>query len=143
MCHKRYKCTLYCIILAHQDHWICETGTGETGVGQFKVPPLHDVIIMQFQDQQTSWTSKNLAAANGVPVDTFNRRFNFWGILSELLLDFDNHIFTFVDGASKNDANNANYEEAADEDGERFMASVEEQILKEMNLRRLDLIQVT
>ncbi|KAI3983153.1 hypothetical protein MKX01_030875 [Papaver californicum] len=44
---------------------------------QFTVPPLHAAIIMQFQDQ-TCWTSKNLAVAVGVPVDTLNRRINFW-----------------------------------------------------------------
>ncbi|KAI3936756.1 hypothetical protein MKW92_019203 [Papaver armeniacum] len=105
---------------------------------QFTVPPLHAAIIMQFQDQQTSWTSKNLAAAVGVPVDTLNRRINFWiskGILSESLgKESDNHVFTLVDGAARNGVNSANCEEAADEDGERSVASVEEQLLKEMTV---------
>ncbi|OVA12205.1 Cullin [Macleaya cordata] len=107
---------------------------------QFTVPPLHAAIIMQFQDQ-TSWTSKNLAAAIGVPVDTLNRRINFWiskGILSESLgTESDNHIFTLLDGVvdtSRNGVNSANCEEllAADEEGERSVASVEDQLLKEM-----------
>ncbi|KAI3987672.1 hypothetical protein MKX01_028406 [Papaver californicum] len=104
---------------------------------QFTVPPLHAAIIMQFQDQ-TSWTSKNLAVAVGVPVDTLNRRINFWiskGILSESLgKESDNHIFTLVDGAARNGVNSANCEDAADEDGERSVASVEEQLLKEMTV---------
>ncbi|MCL7036355.1 hypothetical protein MKW94_014974 [Papaver nudicaule] len=104
---------------------------------QFTVPPLHAAIIMQFQDQ-TSWTSKNLAAAIGVPVDTLNRRINFWiskGILSESLgKESDNHIFTLVDGAARNGVNSTNCEDAADEDGERSVASVEEQLLKEMTV---------
>ncbi|KAG5528895.1 hypothetical protein RHGRI_029524 [Rhododendron griersonianum] len=44
---------------------------------QFTVTPLHASIITQFQDQ-TSWTSKNLSAAIGVPIDVLNRRINFW-----------------------------------------------------------------
>ncbi|PRQ59693.1 putative diacylglycerol kinase, catalytic domain, cullin [Rosa chinensis] len=68
---------------------------------QFMVAPLHAAIIMQFQDQK-SWTSKDLAAAVGVPIDTLNRRINFWiskGILAELLgEDTDDHMFTLMEG---------------------------------------------
>ncbi|XP_020111504.1 anaphase-promoting complex subunit 2 isoform X2 [Ananas comosus] len=44
---------------------------------QFTVAPVHAAIIMQFQEQ-TCWTSKNLAAAIGIPVETLNRRISFW-----------------------------------------------------------------
>ncbi|XVE53198.1 hypothetical protein DITRI_Ditri02bG0184600 [Diplodiscus trichospermus] len=44
---------------------------------QFTVAPVHAAIIMQFQEQ-TSWTSKNLAAATGIPVDVLIRRISFW-----------------------------------------------------------------
>ncbi|XWS34126.1 hypothetical protein CRYUN_Cryun21dG0013300 [Craigia yunnanensis] len=44
---------------------------------QFTVALVHAAITMQFQDQ-TSWTSKNLAATTGIPVDVLNRRISFW-----------------------------------------------------------------
>ncbi|KAK9277366.1 hypothetical protein L1049_006908 [Liquidambar formosana] len=109
---------------------------------QFTVAPVHAAIIMQFQDQ-TSWTSKNLAAAIGVPVDALNRRINFWiskGIIAESLgADSDDHIFTLMDGmveASKNGVNSGSCEEllAGDEEGERSVASVEDQLRKEMTV---------
>lgn len=108
---------------------------------QFTVAPLHATIIMQFQDQ-TSWTSKNLAAAIGVPVDLLNRRINFWiskGIIADSTGDSNDHIFTLVDGIAgsrKNDALGAGGEEliTGDEDGERSVASVEDQLLKEMTI---------
>ncbi|KAJ9709347.1 hypothetical protein PVL29_001019 [Vitis rotundifolia] len=107
---------------------------------QFTVAPLHAAIIMQFQDQ-TSWTSKNLAASIGVPVDVLNRRINFWiskGILSEsLVTDPNDHIFTLVDDMvepSKNSINAGSCEEllVGDEEGERSVASAEDQLHKEM-----------
>ncbi|KAF8399507.1 hypothetical protein HHK36_015374 [Tetracentron sinense] len=109
---------------------------------QFTVAPVHAAIIMQFQDQ-TSWTSKNLAVAIGIPEDALNRRINFWiskGILAESLgADSDDHIYTLVDGmvdTSRNGVNNGSCEEllAGDEEGERSVASVEEQLLKEMTI---------
>ncbi|XP_057950012.1 anaphase-promoting complex subunit 2 isoform X2 [Malania oleifera] len=109
---------------------------------QFTVAPVHAAIIMQFQDQK-SWTSQNLASAVGVPVDTLNRRINFWiskGIVAESLgADSSNHIFTLVDGmidANKNVANDASCEEllAGDEERERSVASVEDQLHKEMTV---------
>ncbi|KAK9116675.1 hypothetical protein Sjap_015622 [Stephania japonica] len=109
---------------------------------QFTVAPVHATIIMKFQDQ-TSWTSQNLAAAIGVPVDTLNRRINFWitkGIISESLgSEPDNHIFTLVDGmvdSGSNATSTAVCEDliAADEEGERSVASVEEQLRKEMTV---------
>ncbi|MCH89155.1 anaphase-promoting complex subunit 2-like, partial [Trifolium medium] len=49
----------------------------EDRVMQFTVAPVLASMIMKFQDQ-TSWTSKNLAAAIGIPVDVLIRRINFW-----------------------------------------------------------------
>lgn len=109
---------------------------------QFTVTPMHASIIMQFQEQ-TSWTSKNLATAVGVPIDVLNRRINFWiskGILRESSwADPNDHTFTLVDGtvdSSKTGANNGNFEEllAGDDDGERSVASVEDQLRKEMTV---------
>nr|DAD31309.1 TPA_asm: hypothetical protein HUJ06_010160 [Nelumbo nucifera] len=108
---------------------------------QFTVAPVHAAIIMQFQDQ-TCWTSKNLADTIGVPVDILNRRINFWiskGIIAESGAGSDDHTFTLVDGmidANKNGINSGTCEEllAGDEEGDRSVASVEEQILKEMTV---------
>ncbi|KDP41230.1 hypothetical protein JCGZ_15637 [Jatropha curcas] len=109
---------------------------------QLTVAPVHAAIIMQFQDE-TSWTSSKLAAAIGVPVDVLNRRINFWiskGIIAESPgTDANNHVFTLVEGmvdASKNGGNIGNSEEllVGDEEGERSVASVEDQIRKEMTV---------
>ncbi|XP_068654157.1 anaphase-promoting complex subunit 2 [Aristolochia californica] len=109
---------------------------------EFTVSPLHAAIIMQFQEQP-SWTSKNLASVIGVPVDTLNRRINFWiskGILVESLgTEVDDHIFTIVDEMAemnKNAANGGTCEEllVAEEEGETCVASVEEQLRKEMTV---------
>ncbi|EOY01860.1 hypothetical protein QUC31_013573 [Theobroma cacao] len=109
---------------------------------QFTVAPVHAAIIMQFQDQ-TSWTSKNLAAATGIPVDVLYRRISFWiskGVLTESLgTDPSNHVFTLVDGmvdTSKNGGNSGNCEEllAGDEEPERSVASIEDQLRKEMTV---------
>ncbi|URD73047.1 Anaphase promoting complex (APC) subunit 2 [Musa troglodytarum] len=109
---------------------------------QFTVSPMHAVIIMQFQEQ-TSWTSKNLAAAIGVPTDTLNKRINFWiskGVLAESVgSDSDNHIFTIVSDMvdpNKTGINNTRCEGilAMDEECERSVASVEEQLRKEMTV---------
>ncbi|RVW84122.1 Anaphase-promoting complex subunit 2 [Vitis vinifera] len=139
----------------------------EGRVVQFTVAPLHAAIIMQFQDQ-TSWTSKNLAASIGVPVDVLNRRINFWiskvsltttfsleakqkttylasfpfvSLSREfsriLVADPNDHIFTLVDDMvepGKNSVNAGSCEEllVCDEEGERSVASVEDQLHKEM-----------
>ncbi|KAH1031354.1 hypothetical protein J1N35_043528 [Gossypium stocksii] len=109
---------------------------------QFTVAPVHAAIIMQFQDQ-TSWTSTNLAAATGIPVDVLNRRISFWiskGVLTESLgTDPSDHVFTLVEGmieAGKNSGNTGNCEEllAGDEEAERSVASVEDQLRKEMTV---------
>lgn len=108
---------------------------------QFTVTPVHASIIMQFQEQ-TSWTSKDLAAAIGLPVDVLNRRVSFWigkGILAESFgTDSSDHVFTLVDDMvdnGKTGISSGNCEElAADEDGDRSVASVEDQIRKEMTV---------
>ncbi|KAK0578450.1 hypothetical protein LWI29_010635 [Acer saccharum] len=109
---------------------------------QFTVAPVHAAIIVQFQDQ-TSWTSKNLAAAIGVPVDLLNRRINFWiskGILAESVgTDSNDHVYTLVEGmvdSSKTGVNSGSCEEllVGDEEGERSVASIEDQIRIEMTI---------
>ncbi|KAK3001753.1 hypothetical protein RJ639_020480 [Escallonia herrerae] len=108
---------------------------------QFTVAPVHASIIMQFQDQM-SWTSINLATAIGVPIDVLNRRINFWiskGILAESLgNDSNDHIYTLVDSmvdTGKTGLNSGSCEDlVGDEDGERSVASVEDQLRKEMTV---------
>ncbi|KAJ4972980.1 hypothetical protein NE237_006154 [Protea cynaroides] len=109
---------------------------------QFTVAPIHAAIIMQFQEQ-TSWTSKNLAAVTGVPVDILNRRINFWiskGILAESgVAESDDKIFTLVDGmvdTNKNGINSGACEELlmGEDETDISVASVEEQLLKEMTV---------
>ncbi|XP_011017572.1 PREDICTED: anaphase-promoting complex subunit 2 isoform X3 [Populus euphratica] len=113
---------------------------------QLSVAPIHAAIIMQFQDQ-TSWTSSRLATVIGVPVDVLNRRINFWiskGILTESLgKDLNDHVFTLVEGivdAGQNSGNTGSCEEllGGDEEGERSVASVEDQIRKEMTIYELN-----
>ncbi|PIA62798.1 hypothetical protein AQUCO_00200666v1 [Aquilegia coerulea] len=108
---------------------------------QFTVTPVLAAIIMNFQDQPR-WTSKDLAAAIGVPVDILNRRINFWitkGVIAESIgAESDDNIFDLVDAmvdSSRNGVNNASCEDlAADEEGETSVASLEEQLLIEMTV---------
>ncbi|OWM89528.1 hypothetical protein CDL15_Pgr024276 [Punica granatum] len=109
---------------------------------QFMVAPVHAAIIMQFQDQ-TSWTSKKLAAVIGLPVDVVNRKINFWiskGIIAETMdPESDDHMFTLVENTSdvnKNSGDGGSCEEllAGDEEGEGPVASVEDQLRKEMTI---------
>lgn len=108
---------------------------------QFSVSPLLASIIMHFQDQ-TRWTSKDLAASVGVPVDMLNRRINFWiskGILAESGgEDTTEHIFLLIEGAdsSRSGIHGGSNDELllGDEDGDRSVASVEDQLLKEMTV---------
>ncbi|KAL3631183.1 anaphase-promoting complex subunit 2 [Castilleja foliolosa] len=107
----------------------------------FTVTPLHASIISQFEDQ-ISWTSNNLAAAVGVPVDVLNRRIKFWiskGILSESIDESGDHKFTLVEAlveSGEAGVNSGGCEEllVGDEDGERSVASVEDQLHKEMTV---------
>ncbi|KAK9060125.1 hypothetical protein SSX86_020829 [Deinandra increscens subsp. villosa] len=103
---------------------------------QFTVTPVHASIIMQFQDQK-SWTSKNLAAAIGVPVDTLQRRMNFWiskGIVAESAGgDSNDHLYTLVDDMADGGKSITNNEVSmADDDAETSVASVEDQLRQEM-----------
>ncbi|KAK6921994.1 Anaphase-promoting complex subunit 2, C-terminal [Dillenia turbinata] len=109
---------------------------------QFTVSPVHAAIIMQFQDQN-SWTAKNLAAAVGLSVDALSRRMNFWiskGIIAETQKP-DSHELTFslVDGmvdSGKSGIGGGHCEELllGEEDGDRSVASVEDQLRKEMTV---------
>ncbi|XP_060958362.1 anaphase-promoting complex subunit 2-like isoform X1 [Cannabis sativa] len=108
---------------------------------QFTVTPVHAAIIMKFQDQ-ACWTSKSLAAAIGVPIDVLNRRINFWiskGVIAETLgADINDHKFTLMEGVSdtgKTPGTSGNCEDlAGDEEGDRSVASVEDQLRKEMTV---------
>ncbi|XP_040378960.1 anaphase-promoting complex subunit 2 [Oryza brachyantha] len=109
---------------------------------QFTVAPVHAAIIMQFQEKP-SWTSKTLATAIGVPVDSLSRRISFWtskGVLTESVgPDADDHTFTIVDSTSdfnKNSTVNQLCErfQMNEEEGESSIASVEEQLRKEMTV---------
>ncbi|KAK4263480.1 hypothetical protein QN277_028879 [Acacia crassicarpa] len=113
----------------------------EDRVMQFTVAPIHASIIMQFQDQ-TSWTSKNLAAAVGVPMDVLNRRINFWitkGVIAETSgADFA-QVYTLMEkmaDTSKNGGSGGGSQEllGGDEEEERSVASVENQLRKEMTV---------
>ncbi|KAL2333269.1 hypothetical protein Fmac_014482 [Flemingia macrophylla] len=109
---------------------------------QFTVAPVHASIIMKFQDQP-SWTSKNLAAAIGIPADALSRRINFWiskGIIAESHgEDSSDHVYTIVENmveTSKNGGNTGGTQEllGGDEEEERSVASVENQLRKEMTV---------
>nr|GME18442.1 anaphase-promoting complex subunit 2 [Ipomoea batatas] len=129
-------------------HWKKNLGTVklelefEDRAMQFTCTPLHASIIMQFQDQKR-WTSKNLAAALGTPVDVLNRRINFWtskGVLAESVgPDSSDHLFTLVEALTdtgKTGISSGNCDEllAGEEDRERSVASVEDQLRKEMTV---------
>lgn len=108
---------------------------------QFSVSPLLASIIMQFQDK-TCWTSKELAAVVGVPIDTLNRRINFWiskGILAESMgEDADDHVFSLMESveSGRSGIPGAVNDELlmGDEDADRSVASVEDQLHKEMTI---------
>ncbi|XP_027336585.1 anaphase-promoting complex subunit 2 isoform X1 [Abrus precatorius] len=111
-------------------------------VMQFTVAPVHASIIMKFQDQP-SWTSKNLATAIGIPADVLNRRINFWiskGIIAEAQgADSSDHVYTIVENmveTNKNGGSTGSTQEllGGDEEEERSVASVENQLRKEMTV---------
>ncbi|CAN1321476.1 Anaphase-promoting complex subunit 2 [Linum perenne] len=97
---------------------------------QFTVTPIHAAIIMQFQDQ-TSWTSNQLASTLGVPVD---------GIVAESLgTEPNDNVYTLVEGnadAGKNAGVSGTCEELlpGDDEGESSVASAEDQLRKEMTV---------
>nr|CAB3484912.1 unnamed protein product [Digitaria exilis] len=109
---------------------------------QFTVAPVHAAIIMRFQEK-SSWTSKTLATEIGIPMDSLNRRISFWtskGVLTESAgPDADDHTFTVVDSMSDVNKNSTVNERLAEyqmteEEGESSVASVEEQLKKEMTV---------
>lgn len=109
---------------------------------QFTVAPVHAVIIMQFQHKK-SWSAKDLAAAIGLPGDVLSRRINFWvnkGILTDSrAADSTDHVYVLVESmidTSKNVSNNGNNEDlmVGEDEGEGSIASVEDQIRKEMTV---------
>ncbi|KAF5200000.1 anaphase-promoting complex/cyclosome [Thalictrum thalictroides] len=84
-----------------------------------------------------SWTSKDLAASIGVPVDTLNRTISFWiskGIITDSMdAESDDHIYTLVDmlDGSKNGVDNVSCgDQRSDEEGETSVGS-QEQLQKE------------
>ncbi|BAT86021.1 hypothetical protein LR48_Vigan03g256900 [Vigna angularis] len=108
---------------------------------QFTVAPVHASIIMKFQDQP-SWTAKNLAAAIGIPADALNRRINFWiskGIITESQgEDSSDHVYNIVENMAETSKNGASAGTqdllGGDEEEDRSVASVENQLLKEMTV---------
>ncbi|CAH9134338.1 unnamed protein product [Cuscuta epithymum] len=109
---------------------------------QFMCTPLHASIIVQFQEQKR-WTSKDLAAALGIPMDVLSRKINFWiskGVLAESPRpDSSDHIFTLVEALAdtgKTGRSSGSCDEflACEEDGESTVASVEDQLRKEMTV---------
>lgn len=105
---------------------------------EFSVTPLHAAIVMQFQEK-TSWSSKSLAAAVGLPVDILHRRMSFWigkGVITDSGAGgSDGHVFTLVDNLTNANKNCISNEiEGMDEEGESSMVSVEEQLQKEMSI---------
>ncbi|KAK4771956.1 hypothetical protein SAY86_013731 [Trapa natans] len=108
----------------------------------FMVAPVHAAIIMQFQEQK-SWNSKKLAAVMGLPIDVLNRKINFWiikGIIAETMdQEGEGHIYTLLEGSgdsTKNGGDGGSCEEllAVDDEGEGSVASVEDQLRKEMTI---------
>nr|GEW91696.1 hypothetical protein [Tanacetum cinerariifolium] len=78
-------------------------------------------------------TVKSLAAAIGLPVDTLQRRVNFWISKSSLGGDSNDHLYTLVDSMSDAGKTAVNSEEMiANDDAERSVASVEDQLRNKM-----------
>ncbi|CAN8273048.1 unnamed protein product [Cochlearia groenlandica] len=104
---------------------------------QFTVSPTHAAIIMQFQEKK-SWTSIDLATVTGIPIETLNRRVNFWiskGVLKEsTATDSNGNVFTLVDSITDSGKNESEELLGGDEESERSIASVEDQLRKEMTI---------
>ncbi|CAH8338221.1 unnamed protein product [Eruca vesicaria subsp. sativa] len=106
---------------------------------EFTVSPTHAAIIMQFQEKK-SWTSTDLAAATGIPIDVLNRRVNLWiskGVLRETRgrETNGNVVYTLVESMADSSGKNESEELlGGDEESERSIASVEDQLRKEMTI---------
>ncbi|KAG2307668.1 hypothetical protein Bca52824_027416 [Brassica carinata] len=104
---------------------------------QFTVSPTHAAIIMQFQEKK-SWTSIDLAAAAGIPIDVLNRRVNFWiskGVLRESTGTESNvNVYTLVESTADSGKNESEELLASDEESEKSIAYLEDQLRKETTL---------
>nr|VDD12415.1 unnamed protein product [Brassica rapa] len=99
---------------------------------QFTVSPTHAAIIMQFQEKKI-WTSIDLAAAIGIPIDLLNRRVNFW-ISKGVLRESNANVFTLVESMTNSGKNESEEILASDEESERSRAYVEDQLRKETTI---------
>ncbi|KAF8103771.1 hypothetical protein N665_0185s0043 [Sinapis alba] len=105
---------------------------------QFTVSPTHAAIIMQFQEKK-SWNSIDLAAATGIPIDVLNRRVNLWiskGVLRETRGrgESNGNVYTLVESMTDSGKNESEELLGGDEESERSIASVEDQLRKEMTI---------
>ncbi|KAJ4911507.1 Anaphase-promoting complex subunit 2 [Raphanus sativus] len=104
---------------------------------EFTVSPTHAAIIMQFQEKK-SWNSVDLAAATGIPIDVLNRRVNLWiskGVLRETRgRESNGNMYTLVESISDSGKNESEELLGGDEESERSIASVEDQLRKEMTI---------
>ncbi|KAJ3681820.1 hypothetical protein LUZ60_014393 [Juncus effusus] len=106
---------------------------------QFTVSPVHAAIVMQFQEKP-SWSAKSLASEIGLPIDALNRRISFWiskGILTESAgAEPNDPIFTIIDSMADFNKNNIANDscQLMEEESEPSVASVEEQLRKEMTV---------
>ncbi|CAM6090151.1 unnamed protein product [Calypogeia fissa] len=132
-------------------HWRKHLGTVklelqfEDRASQFVVSPLHASIIMQFEGK-SSWAASDLAEAVGVSASTLRRRIMLWvnqGVLVESSGARDGESeYTIVenlgDGANRNSgptvAGDAALPLLGEEEGERAVASMEDQWQQEMNV---------
>ncbi|CDY30292.1 BnaC04g32030D [Brassica napus] len=99
---------------------------------QFTVSPTHAAIIMQFQEKKR-WTSIDLAATIGIPIDLLNGRVNFW-ISKGVLRESNANVFTLVESMADSGKNESEELLASDEESERSIAYVEDQLRKETTI---------
>ncbi|CAE5973394.1 unnamed protein product [Arabidopsis arenosa] len=104
---------------------------------QFTVSPTHAAIIMQFQEKK-SWTYKDLSAVIGIPIDALNRRVNFWiskGVLRESTgANSNSNVLTLVESITDSGKNEGEELLTGEEESETSIASVEDQLRKEMTI---------
>ncbi|KAJ4902458.1 Anaphase-promoting complex subunit 2 [Raphanus sativus] len=105
---------------------------------QFTVSPTHAAIIMQFQENK-SWTSIDLAAAIGIPIDVLNRRINCWiskGVLrkSTRTGGSNSNVYTLVESVADSGKNESEELLESKEESERSIAYVKDQLHKERTI---------
>ncbi|CAH8300618.1 unnamed protein product [Eruca vesicaria subsp. sativa] len=98
----------------------------------FTVSPTHAAIIMQFQEKKI-WTSIDLAAATGIPIDVLNRRVNFW-ISKGVLRESNANVYMLVESIADSGKNENEELWESDEESERSIAYVEDQLRKETTI---------